>query len=142
MSSIKAIVTLALIIALSLVSIGCSDSDVTAPVAEAPVVDTAPPAVPTNLNANYSDGQISLSWAQNTTDADLAGFIVRRDNYGEVTTLVASPSIIQNYSDTPAMGLNIYQVFSVDLVGNESAIATVEYHLIGSHDRVGINIHN
>ncbi len=135
MSSIKLIVTLALITTLSLVSIGCSDD--TTSIVDPPIVvveDTAPPAVPANLAAEYSDGQITLSWDQNTTDADLAGFIVNRDNYGDVTSLVSSPTILQSFDDNPAMGLNVYQVYSVDLVGNASAYATVEYHRIGRHD--------
>ncbi|MCP4290347.1 MAG: hypothetical protein GY780_00755 [bacterium] len=129
MSSIKTIVTLALITALSLMTIGCSESDsIIAPA----VVDTAPPAVPSNLAAEFDDGQISLSWDANTTDADLAGFIVSRSNYGEVTVLVASPSIITSFDDDPALGQNIYQVYSVDLTGNASAVATVEYHRSGN----------
>ncbi len=131
MSSIKLIVTLALITTLSLVSIGCSDD--TTSIVDPPVVDTAPPAVPSNLGAAYVDGLITLTWDANTTDADLAGFIVSRDNYGVMTSLVASPSIIQSFEDSPAMGLNTYQVYSVDLVGNASAVASVDYNLSGRH---------
>jgi len=82
MSSIKTIVTLALITALSIVSIGCSD-DATSPVTVDPpavVVDTAPPAVPSNLATYYDAGLVTLSWDANTTDSDLAGYILRRDN--------------------------------------------------------------
>jgi len=135
MSSIKLIVTLALITTLSLVSIGCSDD--TTSIVDPPVVvveDTAPPAVPANLGAEFYDGEITLSWDQNTTDSDLAGFIVSRDNYGVVTSLVSTPTILQSIDDSPAMGLNIYQVYSVDQVGNASAVATVEYRRIGRHD--------
>ncbi len=135
MSSIKTIVTLALITALSIGSIGCSDTTDPVTVADPPVViDTAPPAVPANLAAAYADGVVSLSWDANTTDADLAGFILRRDNYGEITELVASPSVFQSFQDSPALGLNVYEIYSVDLVGNESAISSIEYRVFGERD--------
>ncbi len=135
MSSIKTIVTLALITALSIGSIGCSDTTDPVTVADPPVViDTAPPAVPANLAAAYADGVVSLSWDANTTDADLAGFVLRRDNYGEITELVASPSVFQSFQDSPALGLNVYEIYSVDLVGNESAISSIEYRVFGERD--------
>ncbi len=137
MSSIKTIVTLALITALSIVSIGCSDSsDPVAVVVDPPVVvvDTAPPAVPAHLDALFADGLVTLSWDTNNTDADLAGFVLRRENYGEITTLVASPTIFQSYQDAPAVGLNTYEIYSVDQVGNESAIASIEYRVYGAHN--------
>jgi len=31
------------------------------------------------------------------------------------------------------MGLNIYEIYSVDQVGNESAIASIEYRVYGEH---------
>jgi len=98
------------------------------------VIDTAPPAVPANLAAAYADGVVSLSWDANTTDADLAGFVLRRDNYGEITELVASPSVFQSFQDSPALGLNVYEIYSVDLVGNESAISSIEYRVFGERD--------
>lgn len=132
MSSIKTIVTLALITALSIVSIGCSDTTDPVTVVDPPVViDTAPPAVPANLDSDYADGQLTISWDANTTDSDLAGFVLRRDNYGVITELVASPAILQSFQDSPAVGLNIYEIYSVDQVGNESAIASIEYRVDG-----------
>ena len=128
MSSIKAIMTLALITLISLAFIGCSD-DSTA-ITQTPV-DTAPPAVPSNLAAAYADGVVTLSWAANTTDSDLAGFVVERDYYGEVTALNATPSLSNSFQDSPLMGLNVYNVYAVDTAGNESAVASVEYHLTG-----------
>ncbi len=131
MSSIKLIVTLALITTLSLLSVGCSSDDSPTSIVDPPVIDTAPPAVPANVDAAYSNGQVTLSWDQNSTDADLAGFVVDRVNNGVTTSLVASPTMLQNFQDSPALGLNVYQVYSVDLTGNASAIATAEYHLAG-----------
>lgn len=131
MSSIKAISTLALITIISLAFIGCSsdDSSSVAPT----TVDTAPPAVPANLEATYYDGTLTLTWAENTTDADLAGFIIERDYYGDVTELQASPGLGTSFEDSPLMGLNVYNVYSVDLTGNQSAVASVEYHRTGRH---------
>ncbi len=136
MSSIKTIVTLALITALSIASIGCSDSTDPVTVVDPPIVviDTAPPAIPANLAVAYIDGLVSLTWDINTTDSDLAGYVLRRDNYGDLTTLVGSPSVYQSYQDDPAVGMNVYEIYSVDLVGNESAVASINYHLSRSHD--------
>jgi len=135
MSSIKTIVTLALITTLSIVSIGCSDSTSPVTVVDPPVViDTAPPAVPSNLESAFADGLVTLSWAANTTDADLAGYVLTRDNYGEVTTLVGSPSVFQSFQDAPAMGLNVYEIYSVDTSGNASAVASIEYRVYGEHN--------
>lgn len=135
MSSIKTIVTLALITTLSLVSIGCSDSTDPVTVVDPPIViDTAPPAVPSNLASAYAEGFVTLSWDTNTTDSDLAGFVLTRDNYGELTTLVGSPSVFQSFQDAPAMGLNIYEIYSVDTTGNASAVASIEYRVYGEHN--------
>jgi len=133
MSSIKTIVTLALITALSIVSIGCSDS--TDPVAIDPpvVIDTAPPAVPANFELAYDGGVVTLSWEENTTDADFDGYILSRDNNGDITDLVSTRGFFLSYTDTPAMGLNIYQIYAVDLVGNQSAVASVSYQRSGEH---------
>ncbi len=128
MSSIKLIVTLALITTLSLVSIGCSD-DSTTSIVDPPAVDTAPPAIPANFDAAFAGDQITLSWDQNTTDSDLAGFIVSRDVYGEITALVATPTILSSFQDTPVPGRNIYQIYSVDLTGNASAVASVVHYV-------------
>lgn len=134
MASNKTIVTMICITLVSLVAVGCSNNDSSSPVAAA--VDTAPPAVPTSLSAAYDDasGAATISWAANTTDSDLAGYIVTRDSYGVVETLVASPTLITSFEDaSPALGLSTYSVAAVDLVGNESAVASVELVRTASH---------
>ena len=127
MSSIKVIVTLALIATLSLVSIGCSDSDDPVAVPAAPAIDTMPPSIPTGLEAAFADGQFELSWAANNVDADLAGYLVTRDHDGATATLVGSPALVQSIEDSPLEGLNVYKIFSVDETGNESAYASISY---------------
>jgi fibronectin type 3 domain-containing protein len=125
MASNKTIVTMICITLVSLVAVGCSNNDSSSPVAAA--VDTAPPAVPANLSAAYDDvsGAATITWAENTTDTDLAGFIVTRDSYGVVTTLVASPAQITAFEDaSPTLGESTYYVSAVDQAGNESAVAS------------------
>jgi len=126
MSSIKAIMTLALIIIVSLAFTGCSDDSSTV---TQTAIDTAPPAVPAELAIAYNDGVVALSWAANTTDDDFDSFVVQRDYYGEISTLQTGAA--NTFQDSPLMGLNVYNVYSVDLAGNESAVASVEYHRIG-----------
>jgi hypothetical protein len=127
MSSIKVIVLLATISILSLVSIGCSDSDSPVAVPAAPVVDTMPPSIPTGLQAQFEDGQIYVSWAANNVDADLAGFLVSREHDGVTSILVATPTLVQGIEDNPLEGLSTYRISSVDDNGNESAFASINF---------------
>ena len=134
MASSKKIVALFCITLISLVAVGCSDDS--SPVATTPALDTAPPAVPANLSVDYdsNSGAATLSWAANTTDADLAGFVVSRDYYGSEELLVAAPAMINEFQDdAPLMGVSTYQVFSVDESGNQSAVASIELVRTGSH---------
>lgn len=103
--------------------VGCSsNSSTTAP----PTVDTAPPAVPTNVDGQSYASDVMITWAANTTDADLAGYKVYRVNDERVAELTASPQTSTEYVDTaPAMGSNTYRVTSVDVSGNESAYQSV-----------------
>jgi hypothetical protein len=133
MASTKTIVTMICITLISFMAVGCSDDS--SPVAQAPV-DTAPPAVPANLTVAYDAdaGSATISWAQNTTDADLAGFIVTRDYYGDVDVLVGTPAMISDFEDSaPLMGVSTYNVYSVDDAGNQSAVASCELVRTGDH---------
>lgn len=121
MVSNKMIVTLMLISIVALA--GCSDDS---PVSPATYVDTAPPAVPANLSVDYSSTAATINWDMSTVDADLAGYIVIREHDGVSDTLVGVPAMISNYVDaSPKAGFNEYHVYSVDLVGNQSAVATI-----------------
>lgn len=136
MASSKKLVALICITLISMVVVGCSD-DSNPVVTTPPVVDTAPPAVPANLSVSY-DGTTEaavISWAENNTDTDLAGFVVSRDYYGDVELLVGTPAMINSFSDdAPLMGTSTYNVFSVDTSGNQSAVASVQLVRTGSHD--------
>jgi|GEM_PF-2072158 len=130
MAGNKMIVTLLLITAASLVITGCSDSDDNNPVAVTPppVVDTAPPAVPFNLDASFdsASGTATISWGVNNVDTDLVGYVVMREAGGEETFLISEPTLVQSVEDAdPAYGTSTYYVIAVDTSANESAYATV-----------------
>ena len=105
-------------------------------------MDTAPPAVPANFTASFDadSGATTLYWAANTTDADLAGYIVTRDYYGTVDVLVGTPALITQYSVAGTqMGVTTYNVYAVDTSGNESAVASAEVTHLGSHAPADLN---
>lgn len=133
MASTKTIVTMICITLISLAAVGCSSDS--SPVTQAPV-DTAPPAVPANVSVAYdaASGAATISWAANSTDADLAGYIVSRDYYGTVDVLVGTPAMITDYEDSaPLMGTSTYNVYAVDDAGNQSAVASCELVRTGDH---------
>ncbi len=128
MASKKFILTLLCIAAMTFVVVGCgSDDDSPA----APVVDTAPPALPGGMSAQYSQASqsASISWDQNVTDNDFAGFLVSRGSYDMApAALVDEPQVGNSYQDSDLDGAGrqvTYYVYSVDSSGNVSAAATV-----------------
>ncbi len=131
MASNKKIMTLMIITLVGLAFAGCSDSD-TSPTAVA--IDTAPPAVPTNLDVDYSSGVATISWAANTVDADLAGYIVDREKNSVRESLVSTPALITTYVDSnPLIGVSQYIIYAVDTSGNRSAVATINLEVFLSH---------
>lgn len=133
MASKKMIAT-TLILGLMVVATGCSDSN--NPVTAAP--DTAPPSLPSNLEVAFEGGIAVVSWAPNTVDGDLAGYVVTRERQGETQTLVATPTLMTSYEDaTPLLGSSAYHVYAVDTSGNQSAVVTAYLVVTASHaDRV------
>jgi len=102
--------------------IGCSSNDSVTPTA----IDTAPPAVPTQLMGDSFESQIVIYWAPNTTDTDFAGYMVYRTVNDREVCLTQSPSAQNMYVDTSPRGdYNTYKVTAVDLSGNESAHASI-----------------
>jgi hypothetical protein len=130
MASKKMIAT-TLILGLMVVASGCSDSN--NPVTAAP--DTAPPSLPSNLEVAFEGGVAVVSWAPNTVDADLAGYVVTRERQGETQTLVATPTLMTSYEDaTPLLGSSAYHVYAVDTSGNQSAVVTAYLMVAATHD--------
>jgi len=128
----KTMIKILMLLALIALASGCGSDDPAAPVS----IDTAPPAVPTNLAADYIPGQggVTLSWDANTVDADLAGYVVDKVHQGVTTALVATPIMVPTCQDpNPANGVTTYYVYAVDLAGNESAVAMATISLVGSH---------
>ncbi len=123
----KTIVTIALISLVSMAFMGCGSDD--NPVAATPVVavDTAPPAIPSNLGASFDGSAARISWDANTTDSDLAGFLVQKTHYNDgVVTLVGVPTLATSITDNNVLtGISVYHVLAVDDSGNESAFATI-----------------
>ncbi len=120
----KTTIKIMVLLALFALATGCSDSNSASPVS----VDTAPPAVPSNLEATFAPnaGAVNLTWDANTVDADLAGYLVDKTHNGQTSPLFASPIQSAYCADNaPDGGVTVYQVYSVDFSGNESAVATV-----------------
>lgn len=126
----KKMIALTLILGLVAVATGCSDSN--NPVTAAP--DTAPPGLPSDLEVTFEGGVAVVSWAPNTVDADLAGYVVTRERQGEVQTLVATPTLMTSYQDeAPLTGSSSYHVYAVDTSGNQSAVVTAHLMVAGMH---------
>ena len=125
MTRTKTLVTLGLIALVSMAFMGCSDdSTVVTPTA---AVDTAPPAVPSNLSAELNGSTATVSWDANTTDSDLAGYLVQKTHYeDDVVVLVGVPSLVTSITDNNVgNGITVYYITAVDDSGNQSAFATV-----------------
>ena len=121
MANNKKIVSLVMMCLVGVLATGCSDDPTSVG-----QVDTAPPAVPSNLRStfDYSVGAAVVSWAENTIAGDLAGYVVTRENAGNVVAIVATPQMIQSVEDADVCwGINTYNVYAVDLAGNQSAVA-------------------
>lgn len=131
MASKKFILTLVCISTLGLLALGCGSDDDSNPVAPAPPIDTAPPMLPGNLDVDYSEVQQTavITWNQNVTDADLAGYVVSRGSYDLTpTVLTETPQTANTFQDqlTDDCGRQItYYIYAVDTSDNMSAAATI-----------------
>ena len=129
MAGYKTLLTLVFIGLISLLATGCGGGDDN-PTTTAPVVDTAPPGVPNDPSAEFVRGgdetYVLINWADNTTDADFAGFQLSRinsDNTVDLTQTLLTDSTYRDYG--APTGTNIYEIAAVDLVGNISAAVQV-----------------
>jgi len=130
MASSKIFLTLLIVAMVAVFGAGCSDDNPVTP----STIDTAPPAVPSNLTADYSKSIAVISWAQNTVDSDLAGFVVTRDNRGSTDELISTPTLMSSFNDiAPQPGVSTYHVSAVDLAGNRSAVASVTLTIVPGH---------
>ncbi|MBM4129807.1 fibronectin type III domain-containing protein [bacterium] len=125
----KKMIALTLILGLMAVATGCSDNK--NPITVAP--DTAPPSPPSELAVALDGGVAVVSWAPNTVDGDLAGYVVTRESHGEVDVLVGTPTLMTSYQDdAPVPGSSYYFVYAVDTSGNESAVMRTLLRLTGT----------
>ena len=133
MASKNLILTLFCVTAMAILVVGCGGDDDSAPAA--PVVDTAPPALPDGLSAHYSAElqTASVTWNQNVTDSDFEGFLISRASYDMAPAeLVGQPQAANSYQDDNLDGAGrqvTYYVYSVDTSGNVSAAATIAVDL-------------
>lgn len=133
MATSKKIMTLMLIAVVGLAFTGCSDNGSNAVIA--PVVDTAPPAVPADVSLQYDSGTATISWAANNVDQDLAGFVVVRQHNGSSQALVQAPVMVTSFADGNApVGTSVYHVYAVDLSGNQSAVSSAYLTVTNSHE--------
>ncbi len=88
---------------------------------QAPIVDTTPPSVPTNLSANaISSSQINLSWTASTDNVGVTGYDIYRGG------VQIGTSATNGYSDSglAASTQYTYTVSAYDASGNNSAQST------------------
>ena len=133
MKTNKKIVSVILVCLVGILATGCSEDN---PVAIEIPVDTAPPALPYDVAGDFvaTSGVIALTWGVNTTDTDLVGYIVTRENRGNVVDIIAVPALVQTVEDTnPPAGTNLYQIYAVDLAGNTSAAQSVVVAIVLQH---------
>jgi len=92
-----------------------------------PVIDTTPPAAPTNVRTVVRDNEVDILWDYNK-EPDVAGYnVYYATSYQGKYTLLGSTK--QNfYADTGAKNgeLWYYAVVAYDFSGNESALSTDE----------------
>jgi hypothetical protein len=82
--------------------------------------DTVPPAAPSGLSGDESDGTVMLSWLPNT-ESDLAGYVVERDSGGGFSDLATVGNVPEYVDTTPPAGDAHYRVVAIDTAGNRSA---------------------
>ncbi len=124
------VVTIALIILSSFLFVSGCSSDSPNPIApeQQVIVDTAPPIVPTNLNASPFRWWVKVAWDENTVDSDIQGFNVYRLVFGGTFLITETPLQDCFYIDRTPLSVDcVYAVTAIDVNGNESAWAQFSY---------------
>ncbi len=136
--------TTLILVSLGIVALlaGCGGDDDSNPVNP---VDTAPPALPGNLDVQYAAAQNTaiVSWDENVTDADFAGYLVSRGSYDLEPVEPGGPTpgrqpLPGRASSTTAGRQVTYYVYSVDTSDNVSAAATVTLEIPVAPGRPGL----
>ncbi len=133
MANTKKIIFGIMLCTVAILATACSDSN---PVDVNNVIDTAPPATPYAVRSTVDNttGAATITWGVNTVDSDLVGYVVSRDNDGDVVQLISTPILTQSVQDaSPKMGANTYSVYAVDEAGNQSAVQHVTLTVAGAH---------
>jgi hypothetical protein len=130
---------LMLALAMTLGAVGCgSDDNTNLPVA--PPIDTAPPVLPTGLAVAFDPATLAVvvTWDANTTDADLAGYLVSRTVVGTTQELVDTPIASTEFVDNiQGSGFKAtYSVAAVDESGNVSAAVSAEVQIEAPADPI------
>ncbi len=113
---------------------GCSSDGPLALAGVDPVIDTAPPTIPTGLAAAAADHSVKVSWDENVLDEDLYGFMVYRVVWGTRYPMLGAPQQDNQWiDDHPVNVACTYVVTALDNSGNESAWAAINF--LGLKDR-------
>jgi len=113
---------------------GCSSDGPLALAGVDPVIDTAPPTIPTGLAAAAADHSVKVSWDKNVLDEDLYGFMVYRVVWGTRYPMLGLPQQGNQWiDDHPVNVACTYVVTALDNSGNESAWAAINF--LGLKDR-------
>jgi len=95
-----------------------------------PGQDLIAPEIPAGLAARLVDGTpdaVALSWDANSSDPDLAGYIIYRSEHpeGGYQPITADPVLTNAFVDrsAPAGGDCFYRIASRDAARNESALS-------------------
>ena len=105
-----------------------------------PITPPQPPTAPTNLTATaVSTSQINLSWTASTANVPITGYMVYRENPGELDLRAGrhDQRRTTTYSDTglTASSTYSYEVQATDSAGNQPLLQRGHCHHPGRRSR-------
>jgi hypothetical protein len=80
--------------------------------------DTQPPSIPINVVAKVNTSSIALSWAPSADTISVAGYVIYRNG-----AQIANVSTTAYVDSTPAVGANLYNLYSYNLGGVSSTLS-------------------